>query len=233
MLIDTRDSYGIDVLLRGKIETPEDEFIKKILKPENVVLDIGAHWGGFSLLFAHIVGEKGKVYSFEPDPSNYQILLKNIKLNGFQSIVKPQNVAVGDKDSYVELGIANTSSGHNSLLRKDIPIKKKIKVRQIKLDKHLPNTKVDFIKIDVEGYEYFVLKGLETTIQKNNLWLFIEFSPKFMGKELTERMVKFLKKYFQEIYIAHKRKVFKTNWEQVLQITYDYGQRNLFLRKVI
>ncbi len=48
ILVDTSDIYGVGVLKRGRIETPEDEFIKKLVKPSWVILDIGAHWGGMA-----------------------------------------------------------------------------------------------------------------------------------------------------------------------------------------
>ena len=232
MLIDTSDSYGIDVLKRGKIETPEDKFIKKILKVNAVVIDIGAHWGGFSILFGKLVGKGGKVYSFEASRENFKLLKWNICINSLKDVVIPFNLAVGDKNKTVKLKISKTSSGHNSILRKDIPIEREEKVNQVRLDDFLNISKVDFIKIDVEGYEYFALKGMENLIKQNNLWLYIEFSPKFMGEKLTQELYEFLSYYFQKPYIAYKKKIFQIDWENALRIATERGQINMFLKRI-
>ncbi|WP_461829972.1 FkbM family methyltransferase [Aquifex sp.] len=231
MLVDTSDSYGIDVLRRGKIETPEDKFIKKILKANSVVIDIGAHWGGFSILFGKLVGTGGKVYSFEASKRNFKFLKKNICINQLNGIVKPFNLAVGDENKVVKLKIAKTSSGHNSIIRNDLPTEKEEDVNQVKLDDFLNIPKVDLIKIDIEGYEYFALKGMENLIKENDLWLYIEFSPKFMGEDLTQKLYKFLKQYFNSPYIAYKKKIFQTDWESALRVAIERGQINMFLKR--
>ena len=231
MLVDTSDIYGIDVLKRGRIETPEDEFIKRILKPNSVVIDIGAHWGGFSILFGKLVGEKGKVYSFEASKRNYKLLRRNIYTNALKGIVEPFNLAVGDENKTVRLKIAKTSSGHNSILRKDLPAEGEEEVQQVRLDDFLNLPEVDFVKIDIEGYEYFALKGMENLIKNNRLWLFIEFSPKFMGNELTQKLYGFLKEYFDKPFVAHKKRIFQTDWEEALKIATERGQVNMFLKR--
>lgn len=233
MLVDTSDTYGIDVLKSGKIESPEDKFIKQIVKPGWIVVDVGVHWGGFSILFGKLVGIKGKVISFEASSKNFKLLKKNISINLLKDIVKPFHLAVGDEEKLLKFPLATTSSGHNSLIRKDLPALRYEDVNQIKLDSFLPSMgieKIDFLKLDIEGYEYFALKGAEQIIKNSpNLWLFIEFSPSFMGKDLTQTLLEFLKKYFNEVYIARRKKIFKTDWQKVLEITQKYGQKNLFL----
>jgi len=108
-------------------------------------------------------------------------------------------------------------------------------VKQIKLDDFLEKkgiTKIDFIKIDVEGYELEVLEGLENTIKNSsNLWVFVEFSPKFMKKEKSLKLLNFFKQNFDEVYLAHKKKIFLASWDEVKTISFKVGQRNLFLYK--
>jgi len=233
MLIDTSDSYGIGVLKQGKIETPEDEFVKEIIKPTWTVVDVGAHWGGFSILFGKLVGKSGKVFSFEPSSKNFKLLRKNIYLNRLEGIVQPFHFAVGDTKKVLKFPLAATSSGHNSLVRKNLPVKEYEEVEQIKLDEFLPSKgveRIDFLKMDIEGYEYFALKGAENLIRNSpKMWLFMEFSPAFMDSELLNLLVDFLKRYFKKVFIAHKKKIFEIHFEEALKISKEYGQRNLFL----
>ena len=231
MVLDIEDQYGKEVLKRGRIETPEDEFIKRLVKPGWRVIDIGAHWGGFSILFGKLVGERGKVWSFEASSKNYRLLRWNIFLNNLKGVVETYRYAVGDREGEVQLKVASTSSGHHSVLRYDLPTKGVERVKQIPLDKFLKTPKVDFIKLDIEGYEYFALKGMENIIKNNSLWLFIEFSPQFMGESLTEELYGFLKFYFKGVYLAHGGKIFKTDWDTAYRISLERGQRNLFLYK--
>ena len=234
MLLDGKDHYAINVLKRGKIESPEDEFLKKVVQKGWKILDIGAHWGGFTLLFAHLVGKEGKVHSVEASPINYHLLVKNVCLNRFEDRVKTYNLAAGDKNGEVELLLAKTSSGHNTVLnsRTDLPVKERIKVPLRRLDDIFPNEVFNLIKIDIEGFEYFALKGLENVIERSSpLWLFIEFSPQFMGNELTQKLESFLTDHFEEVYLAHRKRVFKTDFETAFKISKEKGQRNIFLFK--
>ncbi|WP_297887589.1 FkbM family methyltransferase [Sulfurihydrogenibium sp.] len=235
MLVNTEDSYGIDVVRRGIIETPEDEYLKKIINKRDFVLDIGAHWGGFSILFGMLVGKYGRVFSFEPSKKNYRILKKNIKINKLDDYVIPFNFAVGNEFRLLNFPLSQTSSGHNSLVRKDIPIITYEQVQQVKLDDFLNEkkvNKVNFIKIDIEGYELEALKGLEKTIKNSeNLKMLIEYSPSFMGYDKAMELLEFLKQNFQDVFICYKKKIFKTTWEDALKISVDTGQRNLFLFK--
>ena len=173
----------------------------------------------------------GKVYSFEASKRNFKLLKWNIFINHLKDIVEPFNLAVGDENKTVKLKIAKTSSGHNSILREDLPTDREEEVNQVRLDDFLKLPKVDFVKIDIEGYEYFALKGMENLIKNNNLWLFIEFSPKFMGNELTQKLYEFLKEYFDKPYVAYKRKISQMDWEKALKVATEKGQINMFLKR--
>jgi FkbM family methyltransferase len=234
LLLDCRDEFGINVVKFGRIETPEDKFIPKILKKGDIVLDIGAHWGGFSVCFANLVGNEGKVFSFEPSSKNYRILRKNIQINKLSNI-EVSKYAVGDKEDFVKLKIASTSSGHNSIARDNLLFEKEEVVKQIKIDKFLKEKEIkniNFIKIDVEGYELEVLKGMKETIRnQNNFWMFLEYSPVFMDKEKALELLEFLMENFTDVYIGNKGQIYKTDWEEVKELSFEKGQRNLFLYK--
>ncbi len=84
---------------------------------------------------------------------------RNIALNNLKGVVKTFNLAVVDENGTVKLKIAKTSSGHNSILRKDLPVDREEEVQQVRLDDFLDLKRVDFVKLDVEGYEYLAIKG--------------------------------------------------------------------------
>ena len=138
---------------------------------------------------------------------------------------------MGNENTTVKLKIAKTSSGHNSILRRDLPAEMEEEVQQVRLDDFLKLSKVDFVKIDIEGYEYFALRGMENLIKNNRLWLFIEFSPKFMGNELTQKLYEFLKYHFDKPFVAYKKKISQMDWKKALKIAVDKGQVNMFLQR--
>ncbi len=152
-----------------------------------------------------------------------------------KNIISIYKYAVGNEEKFIKLAIAESSSGHNSIVREDISVRKYEKVKQISLDNFINTNsinKINFLKIDVEGYELEVLKGFEKSLKKlNNFWLFIEYSPAYMKKEKALELLDFMKYYFDDVYIGHNKKIFKTDWESVKSISFEKGVRNLFLYK--
>lgn len=134
----------------------------------SVVFDIGAHIGIYTLKASKIVGNKGLVISVEPEPQNFSFLLKNIKLNRLDN-VNPINVALGSKKGHVCLYLCEDNTGGHSTVVKS---GRWIQTRLTTLDELADQfnlTKDVFIKIDVEGAELEVLKGLEKLIKKHKI----------------------------------------------------------------
>lgn len=94
MFLDSKDSLGLS--LKGVHEEFETELVKRMIKRGDVVLDIGANIGYYTLIFAKIVGEDGKVFAFEPDPTNFALLKRNVEINGYKNILLVQK-AVSNK----------------------------------------------------------------------------------------------------------------------------------------
>lgn len=140
-----------------------------------IAVDIGANIGFYSILFSNLVGSKGKVYSFEPDKTNYSYLKENLAKKKNTSIY---NLAVGEKKEYITLYLSKyLNVDHRTYKTKDTRMTRRIKC--VSLDKFLkPVSKVDIIKIDIQGYDYFAIYGAKELIKKQKKLLIIgEFWP--------------------------------------------------------
>jgi FkbM family methyltransferase len=149
--------------------------IKKHLTPGDTFVDIGANIGQHSLFASQVVGSSGKVISFEPIPRIYEQFKKSVDFNNFKNI-DVYNLGCGSKQEELEIFSA-ANAGASSIIDSSRDTDKE-KIRLVTADSILEKyEKVSFIKIDVEGYEYFALQGLEKTIKKYRPKMLIEYSP--------------------------------------------------------
>ena len=103
MLLDRNNMT--DVILHGVHDPTETALVRKEIKRGDVVLDVGANVGYYTLIFAECVGETGKVFAFEPDPTNFALLKKNIEANGVKNVVLVQK-AVSDTTGITRLHLS-------------------------------------------------------------------------------------------------------------------------------
>lgn len=161
----TDDASIIGEIFVQKVYTPEGMNINE----EDVIIDIGAHIGIFSL-YANEKAKKGKIYSFEPEPRNFQLLHRNKELNCADNIALEQK-AVSNKKGKKRLKLSKNLTGGNSLGR--INSQESIKVETTTLPEIMKKNKiktVDLLKIDCEGEEtkimYSLPKNLLNKIKK-------------------------------------------------------------------
>jgi len=177
MYLDPGDS--LDLSINGVYGELDTKIIRDNIKEGDIVIDIGANIGYYTLIFAQLVGASGKVFAFEPEPKNFEILKKNIEVNNYQNIIAEQKI-VSDESGMVKLFIAEQGIvGHRIQQKTDS--QKFIEVESIILDNYLKNLnlseKINFIKIDVEGAEVKVLEGSKIMIEKSDqLKIFTEFN---------------------------------------------------------
>jgi len=173
-------------------EKSTTDLFKKVVKEGDCVVDLGANIGYFTLLSAKLVGKKGKVYAFEPEPRNYSYLLKNIELNGYDNVVAMQK-AVSDKIAKTKLFICPYDTGHHTIhqydgiqaYRPDFVDKKKdfVEVEMTTLDDFFKEQPINVMKMDIEGAESLALLGMDRVIRENpGLKMFIEFFPLLIKK---------------------------------------------------
>ena len=152
------------------------EVMKKTLKQGDVFLDVGAHIGYLSAVGASLVGKSGQVHSFEPVPEYFQFLKNLSKINQEYKIIV-NNHALGEKSGITKIDCPGPLHGGGSTLVpglldiNNIPKAKTINVQVLRLDSYIEENKLEkisLIKIDVEGFEFPVLKGLENYFKENN-----------------------------------------------------------------
>jgi FkbM family methyltransferase len=152
-----------------------------------MVVDVGAQFGWYTLIAAKRVGARGRVWSFEPVPSNFDLLVQNIVLNGVQDIVCPVQKAIGSSCGVFELTIYAESDAHGAWARSGVPVKGVIMVECVTLDDCLRDKHVDVIKMDIEGAEPFALDGAVRTIERaERMVLIAELNPELLRRAGVE-----------------------------------------------
>ncbi|HEX8524914.1 MAG TPA: FkbM family methyltransferase [Tepidisphaeraceae bacterium] len=163
----------------GRYEPPTTDVLNLLLKPGDRFIDIGAHVGYFSMLAAALVGETGQVYSFEPNPKNYQDLITHGAMNQFANVM-PFNWAVGGKTGAVTFFDNADNDGGHALWNVGVhPYNEKSRdqvsrrnVYMTTLDTLFGSATADFakvMKIDTEGAEVAVLRGAQSFITRSQI----------------------------------------------------------------
>ena len=178
-----RESFGTKLLC--------DELVKR----DDVVLDIGANIGYFALLESTIVGPSGKVYAVEPSPVNYQRLNENTKLNKCDNI-ETFNLALGNRIGTAEMYISNYSNWSRLVEKTGFDkICDVVTVPITTIDRFLKNKKKpSLIRMDVEGYEINIFRGMNETLKTCNSGIFLEFHPSVISKDDKADFFHILKK---------------------------------------
>ena len=174
-------------MIFGKYEKETVSFLKKEIKPDMTVLDIGAHIGYFTRILAKLVGPNGLVLAFEPEEENFKMLRDN---TAHLRNVKAYKLAVSNKAGAIDFYLSGGRSGNHSSVAGVVPDQKKITVSSVVLDYFLEKekiSKVDFIKMDIEGGEPKALDGMKVILLNNeNIVLMSEFAPAWLKAAGTE-----------------------------------------------
>lgn len=176
---DTGTWIGAKIVYVGDYEPELKKVFCKHIKKGFRVLDVGANVGFHTLFFAELVGETGKVIAFEPIQINFEALIANIELNTFTNI-EVKNFALSNKTEELLIDIDEDSKnpGAFNLFAPD----GKTIIKTFRGDEIIKEAKIDFIKIDVEGYESFVLLGLMESIKKSRPIIVFEFDANYHKK---------------------------------------------------
>ena len=204
----------------------EDDIIEHFTpKQGDIVVDIGAHMGRYTIIASKRVGTNGKVVAIEAHPGNFEMLNRNIKLNKLANVI-PLNYAVYSKETKIKLYLPDEESGytmHHSIMSNYIFTKYKDKTEDKFVETNANTldyllqikgiTDVNWVKIDVEGAEFEVLKGANKILSDSkDIALLIEVH----GKNTYEPIIEFLRSYN-----------FKIDFEK----TYENGEKHIIAIK--
>ena len=157
----------------------EVHFFENAIQPGDCVIDIGANFGLYTVLAAKKAGSAGKVLAFEPFPASTEILLRNCELNNLGSVVKTFPCALGEEQSTASMAI-HSDPGRNRIGSLGAAEVARVDVRVDTLDnivKESECSRIDFIKMDVEGFEAHVLRGARETLSRLKPVIAFELNP--------------------------------------------------------
>jgi FkbM family methyltransferase len=158
----------IDILMvSGRWEIYVREILDKEIQKSDVVVDIGAGLGIYAVYLSDLAK---KIIAFEPHPESFNLLETNIRLNNLRNVTLIKKAIVGLKKSYVDFNLANDPaySGVGGASQYD-KIERTIRLEAISLDEALSSEEqVDWMLIDVEGFETDVLAGARDVLRKHS-----------------------------------------------------------------
>ncbi|MSP13030.1 MAG: FkbM family methyltransferase [Chloroflexi bacterium] len=170
--------YRFEMLV-GWYEYPTALWIRRLLQPGMVAVDVGAHIGYFTCLFSRLVSPSGKVFAFEPSPDNFLLLRHNLSHRRASNTTFVQ-AAVADKPGRALLYVSPGHSNH-SLVPGYTGSEAAVPVETVSLDQYLSavgEDRLDLIKIDAEGAEPQILEGMKRILSANpQLAMIIEINP--------------------------------------------------------
>jgi FkbM family methyltransferase len=173
-LVATRSSF-----LFGTYEPTQTRLFEELVKPADVVYDIGAHFGYYTLLSSKLVGDRGRIIAFEPSPGNLARLYRHIELNR-RSNVQVLELAVSDHEGTAHFETRTGSGvGH---LADDGPLE--VKLTTLDSLSQLPLPQV--MKIDVECAEVGVLNGAKSLFSKCKPVIFLSLHGDDLKKTCLE-----------------------------------------------
>ncbi len=150
--------------------------LQQILKPGMTAVDVGSNIGYYALLESRLVGPTGRVMAIEPVPQNAEMLRYNIQENE-RANVEIHNLAISDRNGTLPMYLSERSNWHSLL---PTPSSRQCMVPVSTLDSFVANAgldRVDFIRMDVEGYEIEIIKGMLQVLESYSPHLLIELHP--------------------------------------------------------
>jgi len=178
MLVDARDKgIGRELRIYGIHEPILSHLLPLFVNTGDIILDVGANIGYYTLLFSRYVGPNGLVIAVEPEPRNFKLLQINLALNKITNVHLLQ-MAISDKEGTATLFISQYSNWH-SLRNNTLLTTQTVEVTTTTIDTLVENLNVPIklIRMDIEGFEYEALLGAQKTLSDIKPYLIIEIHP--------------------------------------------------------
>lgn len=177
-ILNPSDVVQSDIFWYGAKDRWDMYHLERILSPESVILDVGANVGYYSIHLASALGPDCQVLAFEPFPGNYRLLCEHIELNGLQKQICAFPFGLSDRKraGRMQMRSGNCGSANLNNERPDAGAVVTLTTLDEFWGEH-DRSRLDFVKIDVEGHEERVIRGGEETIRKTRPLVLIELDP--------------------------------------------------------
>lgn len=188
----SRSSFQQLLYLQGERTIPERFLVKSLLAPGMHVVDVGANIGYYVSMYEQIIGQSGRITCIEPSPENLKELYANISANDWPNVTVYE-CAVGNHTGPVGL-----RDGVNSGV---VAIEEGVFQSTVRPLDELVSERCEFLKIDVDGYEWHVLQGARKVIERDRPILFLEYHPQLIGRHggSIEEVMVFLRSQYSNI----------------------------------
>lgn len=224
LLIDTRNVQNLSIVTHGEFERKTMWAIDRLVEEGQVVVDVGANIGFFTLQLCAQVGPEGTVVAVEPNPHIFSLLQETLHINAFLRRCTPHQCAAFDQEVELELTWDDASHGGGRLVvgRDTKDEKNRATVSCRRLDDLLEGRRPHFIKIDAEGSEFHILRGAARTLRDSpDCIVLTEWSPRFVAarSEDLAGAIEFLRETFSHIYLLVRvGQVEPLTWNQLADL---------------
>ena len=204
----------------------EMHHIRKIVHPGEVVIDIGANFGYYSLLLAKIVGTAGEVHAIEPQEDVFERLSRHVKINKLETCIRPHNFGFSDKPGVGKLIVRSENSGATRIDTGSLDGETELST----FDNFCSAQRIDdiaFVKVDIEGAEEKLLLGGKERFPKVRTIL-IEVNPHQLIKSSSspEKLLALLRSYGFDLFEIKREKLVPLEY-----IPSGSNYKNIFCRK--
>jgi FkbM family methyltransferase len=172
----------------GAHEPVEAYLFSRLIQPGMNVVDAGANIGQYTLLAATAVGSSGSVHSFEPVPSNFCLLEGNLRLNRLNN-VSLNRMAIWRKECEIQMELPDRLARNSGAYRVVAVPSEATHVPGLRLDTYIRErgvTRIDVIKMDIEGAEVAALEGATMVLQRDLPFIFMEVCPIHLARLGTD-----------------------------------------------
>jgi len=211
--------YFESMMLWNKYQSALLTLVNRLLCPGAVVIDGGAHIGFLSFHMARIVGPRGKVYAFEPDPRAHARLAMAVTLNGMEGIVEPFKLALASRDGPVDFFLSSQLGWSTAVPDSHLTNLTRTVVNAASIDslvkQGLVVPAVSFVKLDLEGFEGEALAGMQNLLLKSQPFVMFEVNCLMLKakQDSPERLARIFDSLGFQLYLieSHRKAYGPTN----------------------
>jgi len=215
--VDTDMFISESILRHGTWEPCETRLVVKLLQAETDFLDLGANIGWYTIIAAKVLSGRGNVHAFEPDPTNFSLLMKNISINSISNSTC-NNVGASDHASGARLFLDTKNKGDHRLYD-SVDGRDSLPVRTILIDAYdgIDRSRALIVKIDTQGSEVHILRGMKNLIDNHpkEIVLICEFWPFGLTKNGTSaaELIRLISDAGFEPFMIGETSLIETDWQ--------------------